>query len=146
MVVCLCGVSAPAQFRRDTGTGRYITANIVTVVWVPDYVKGSSSDRYAVQLRDENDFLYRARHLSEWVCPSVDPDEYFAPTQMYTSTRETERCSFDVEGVVNASVDDAKLSSLFFPIHPYLEQVPATIVTILFLKWPTVIPSESQAL
>jgi hypothetical protein len=131
--------------RRLAAETRYILANIVTVVWVPEYANGINNGKYAFQQRDENDFHYRARHLSEWVCPSVDLDEYFAPTISVPANRGNP-CHFAVENAANASLDDATLASVFFPIHPFLERVPARVQKIGFLKWPTMTPDSAQAL
>ena len=35
----------------------------------------------AFQRRNENDFLFRARRLSNWIGSSIDYDEFIAPTR-----------------------------------------------------------------
>jgi hypothetical protein len=123
-------------------------ANIVTVVWVPEYAAGINNGKYAFQQRDENDFHYRARHLSEWVCPSVDFDEYFAPTVPATvqNAHHNNPCQFDVDGVSNASLNDPAMAGKFFPIQSFLERVPTGVHKIGYLKWPTMIPDAAQGL
>lgn len=52
------------------------------MVWVPpDEPKYLFHSKQSVQRRNENDFLFRAKKTSEWIGPSVDFDEYMAPTQ-----------------------------------------------------------------
>ena len=103
--------------------GRYVEAGIVTVVFVPvDTTQSTNRQRTGYQHRDENDFLYRSQHASEWVSSIVDYDEYFAPTHPDRNRYNGPARSFVVEDSRAVDVDfgDASAGALFFPIHRWV--------------------------
>ena len=71
---------------------RYILAGVATVVWLPADSEGIMNDvKEAFQRRNENDFLFRAKRLSEWFGSSVDYDEFIAPTRPLEKNEKVRR-------------------------------------------------------
>lgn len=100
----------------------YIEAGVVTVIWLPrDTNRLLDSNVDGFQRRDENDYLYRTRHFSEWASASVDYDEFFAPT--YTLSPKgfwqvNPGSRFDLEGAYDVDFAHEATGSLFYPIAP----------------------------
>eukprot|EP00750_Incisomonas_marina_P002249 INCI12169.2.p1 GENE.INCI12169.2~~INCI12169.2.p1 ORF type:complete len:539 (-),score=65.97 INCI12169.2:265-1881(-) len=128
----------------------YIEAGVLTVIWLPrDTNRLLDSNVDGFQRRDENDYLYRTRHFSEWASASVDYDEFFAPT--YTlSTKGYRKINpgsrFDLEGAYDVDFTKTAAGSLFYPIAPYLQNVSSEIQALSFHKWPTETPAQQTAL
>eukprot|EP00750_Incisomonas_marina_P013319 INCI17289.1.p1 GENE.INCI17289.1~~INCI17289.1.p1 ORF type:complete len:431 (+),score=57.10 INCI17289.1:1050-2342(+) len=120
----------------------YILAGVVTVIWLPR--DGSNLlNRYmdSYQKRDENDFLYRTRHFSQWIAASIDYDEFFAPTKTATPA-ELRRYGYGGSAVFNSSVatdvdfSNPAIGPAFYPLYKLVEQVQSNVQVLFFNKWP----------
>lgn len=117
-------------------------------MWLPlDLESVLSGSKEAYQRRDENDFLYRTRHLSEWASASVDYDEYFAPTHTVEDGGiRNDGSHFPNLLATDVNMADRDLGGLFFPIHRFLANVSAQVEELVFKKWPALIPDQSDVL
>lgn len=131
----------------------YIEAGVVTVVWIPpDEAEVLLQSKNPLQKRDENDFLYRAKHLSEWISASIDYDEYFAPTRTVDANGMAKQSSgsagsvvFHVDQAVDVDwVGDAAVGEMFYPIGAFLQQVSSDVQQLTFHKWPAEIPDQQS--
>ena len=133
--------SLPASAGAVAPLHPYIEAGVVTVVWVPlDPASAVLPSKHQVMIRDENDYLYRAKHLSEWVCSGLDYDEYIAPVHTMQPNK------FAVPGRTNKTLDLSRRSSgkWLFPIAPYLRRISPRAGQIQFRKWPAKSPNVTN--
>ena len=94
---------------------------MATVIYLPlDTESVTNKMKEGFQRRDENDYLYRARHVSEWVSGSVDYDEFFAPT-LRLSDANVHKANggsvFPEPLAQNIDFTNASLASVFYPLH-----------------------------
>lgn len=129
----------------------YILNRIVTVVWLPRDVEFQLEKNVdSFQRRDENEFLYRARHLSEWASASVDYDEYFAPTHIVgpkLMRRNHVGSTFsDVKEAIDPDWNNRRNGASFYPLGPILRNVSQEVHALWWHKWPTEIPEQDDKL
>ena len=125
--------SLPASADATAALFPYIQAGVVTIVWVPEDPENVLLDtKQIVQMRNENDYLYRAKHLSKWVCSGVDYDEYIAPTHIAGTP-------FDDMSLANTSS-----GKWLFPIERHLRSVGDSCGLLRFLKWPAATPDPGN--
>ena len=124
----------------------YIEAGVVTVVWLPpDRAQLLLQSKNPFQKRDENDFLYRAKHLSEWISVSIDYDEYFAPTRTVDAKGMAKQAGSVVHIDQAIDVDwTGNDGEVFYPIGAMLTQVSADVQQLTFHKWPAEIPDQAS--
>ena len=117
-------LSMPAAAGGIASLHPYIEAGVVTVIWVPvDTERALLLTKRTVQQRNENDFLFRVKHVSDWAAVAVDYDEYVAPIPNSTGP-----------------------FPLQFPASTFLRQVSSKIGMLTFPKWPAKTPDVIENL